>query len=401
MASRFLCGRILKTRTDLLFTFDFPPMGGGISRWMEALAASYPPGALVVSTGSLSGSAGFDAGCVNKVDRVGTHSSRLRTLPGLLSWSRRAIQLASPPTVRFAWCGNVRPAIYPAFAARSRRGLPFGVFVHGGDLLTLRARMRAGWWKRSQFRRMLGASSVFVANSTWTAGQCRELLDKLGIDGDVRIVPPGTDPGRFRPDRPAGDRFRVGRALPAGRWLVTVARLVPHKGIDSALHAVAELASSRPDLHYAVVGRGDDLGRLEHLAEELGIRDRVHFLIDVSDAELPSAYAMGDIYVGLSREHGIEVEGFGIALLEAAATGLPVVAGRSGGTSDAVEDGVTGLLVDPLSAADAVRTISSLLGDPEQAARLGAAGRERVVAQFTWDAVVARLRSLGEEFGRR
>ncbi len=391
----------LKTHTDILFTFDFPPMGGGIARWMEALATSHPSGTLVVSTGAVPGSQDFDAGCVSRIDRIAVSASRLRTIPGLAAWSHRAIRLASSPTVRFAWCGNVRPAIYPAFAAHRRRGLPFGVIVHGGDLLTLRERMRAGRWKRHLLRRMMGASSVFVANSSWTARACRDLLAELDIDADVRVVPPGTDPERFRPDRSAGDRFRISRALPAGWWLVTVARLVPHKGIDTALHAVAELASSRPDLHYAVIGRGDDLGRLEHLAEELGIRDRVQFLTDVSDAELPSAYAMGDIYVGLSREHGIEVEGFGIALLEAAATGLPVVAGRSGGTSDAVEDGVTGRLVDPLSAAEAARTISSLLDDPEHAARLGLAGRERVIAELTWDAVVARLRSLGEEFGRQ
>lgn len=376
-------------------------MGGGIARWMEALAASYPPGALIVSTGSMPGSDTFDAGCANRIDRIATRAPRLRTLSGLLSWAHRAIDLATPPAVRFAWCGNIRPAIYPAFAARWRRGLPFGVIVHGGDLLTLRERMRAGRWKRRMLRRMLRASSVFVANSNWTAAQCRVLLAELGIERVVRIVPPGTDPELFRPDRSAGDRFRTRRSLPAGRWLVTVARLVPHKGIDTALGVVAALAAVHADLRYAVIGRGDDLGRLERMAGELGIRDRVHFLTDVSDAELPSAYAMGDIYVGLSREHGIEVEGFGIALLEAAAAGLPVVAGRSGGTVDAVADGVTGYLVDPLSVRDAAQTVGAFLDDSARAGQLGQAGRERVIDEFAWNVVVARLWSLGEEFGRR
>ncbi|MEO5825499.1 MAG: glycosyltransferase [Gemmatimonadales bacterium] len=376
-------------------------MGGGIARWIGALAACHPPESLVVSTGAFAGSEAFDAGCVSRVDRIGVPASRLRTIGGLLAWSRRALQLAAPPTVRFAWCGNVRPAIYPAFAAHHRRGLPFGVIVHGGDLLTLRERMRAGRWKRHLFRRMLAATSVFVANSSWTARACGDLLAELGIDGDVRVVPPGTDPVRFHPDRVAGDRFRVSRGLPAGRWLVTVARLVHHKGIDTAIAALASIAEARPDLQYAVIGRGDDLTRLADLATRLGIRERVHFVTDVDDKELPSAYGMGDIYLGLSREDGIEVEGFGIALLEAAATGLPVIAGRSGGTSDAVADGVTGHLIDPLSADDAARVIASLLDDPDHAARLGRAGRERVIAEFTWDAVVTRLQSLGEEFGRR
>lgn len=193
----------------------------------------------------------------------------------------------------------------------------------------------------------------------------------------------------------------MSRGLPAGRWLVTVARLVPHKGIDTAFAALASIVEARHDLHYAVIGRGNDLTRLQDLATQLGVRERVHFVTDVDDSELPSAYAMGDIYLGLSREDGVEVEGFGIALLEAAATGLPVVAGRSGGTSDAVADGVTGHLIDPLLADDAARTIALLLDEPDHAAGLGLAGRERVIREFTWDAVVTRLRSLGEEFGRR
>ncbi len=368
---------------------------------MEALADSHPAGTLLVSTGSIEGSATFDALSPSAVDRIATPAERLKTLPGLVAWSRRAVGLAALPDVRFAWCGNVRPAIYPAYAALRLRGLPFGVIVHGGDLMTLRDRMVGRWWKRRLFRTMLGAPAVFVANSSWTARLCVGMLQELDVEGVVRVVPPGTDPVRFRPDRAAGERFRTSRGLPEGHWAVTVARLVPHKGIDVAIEAIASLADTWPTLHYAVIGRGNDLTRLEALATQLGVRERVHFMADVDDSELPAAYSLGDIYLGLSREDGVEVEGFGIALLEAAASGLPVVAGRSGGTGDAVSDGATGLLVDPLSVHEAASAIRTLLDDPERGLALGSAGRERVIREFTWDTVVTKLRSLAEEYGRR
>jgi phosphatidylinositol alpha-1,6-mannosyltransferase len=175
---------------------------------------------------------------------------------------------------------------------------------------------------------------------------------------------------------------------------------VPHKGIDTAIEVMARLADEHPDLHYAVVGRGTHEGALRTLAAECGVADRVHLLTDVSDTELPAAYAMGDIYLGLSRESGLDAEGFGIALLEAAATGLPVVAGASGGIADAVAAGETGLLVDPLDIEGAADTVRHLLADQMLAQGLGAAGRARVQQRFTWARVVSDLRAIAAELGR-
>ena len=388
---------------DLLFAYDFPPMGGGISRWMEALARGYPAGELQVSSGLLPGWEAADATLPNPVDRVAVAASRLKTLPGLLLWSRRATALARDPRARFAWCGNIRPAGYPAKWAFERTGLPYGIIVHGGDLLTIRPKIERSLLKRRIYRPLLNSAAVFVANSQWTAGRCRELLGDLRLPAAaerVRVVPLGTDAVRFRPDPAAGQAFRVRRGLPAGRWLVTVARLVPHKGIDTAIRLVAALTPHYPTLHYGVVGRGAYEGGLRHLAESLGVADRVHILPDVSDDELPAAFALGEVYLGLSRESGLDVEGFGIALLEAAACGLPVVAGASGGVADAVADGESGILVDPSDLQQATDAVRHLLGDPILAQRIGAVGRERVLRGFTWERVVSELRGIARELGR-
>jgi phosphatidyl-myo-inositol dimannoside synthase len=388
---------------DLLFAYEFPPMVGGIARWMAALARLSPPGTLTVSTGTLPGAHEVDAQLPNPVDRVAVHSERLRTVQGLVRWAGRGARLASEPSARFAWCDTVRPAGYVAHHAWWRCGLPYGIIIHGNDVLTLRRKVRRSTLKRRIMRRVLAAAAVYVANSHWTAAECRALLHELGLEeaeDGVQVVPLGTDPLHWRPDAVAAEAFRRRRQLPAGRWLLTVARLVPYKGIDTAVRVLATLVPSHPDLYYAVIGRGPQQYALRVLADELGVGHRVHLLTDVADDELPGALSLADVYVGLSRQTPVDIEGFGLSFLEASATGRPVVAGASGGIPDAVVDGETGLLVDPVDVGEAAEAVRRLLADPDLARRMGRAGRERVLQQFTWQRVIDDLRTIAADRGR-
>jgi phosphatidyl-myo-inositol dimannoside synthase len=390
-------------RSDLLFAHDFPPMGGGIARWMAALADGYPAGTLTVSTGTIAGSAASDETSPQRVDRVRVPVDRLRTLAGLVAWSRRAVALARDTPASFAWCDTIRPAGYVAHWTWRRARLPYGIMVVGNDLLTLRAKITHRGFKRRAMQSVLGDAAVFVAISQWTAGQCRALLGDLGLDAAaarVRVVPLGTDPVRWRADPLGAAQFRRRRGLPDGRWLVTVARLVEYKGIDTGIRLVARLRNDYPDLHYAVIGRGAHEAALQALAAELGVTDRVHLLTDVTDAELPAAYSIGEIYLGLTRETPLDVEGFGISLAEAAACGLPVIAARSGGIPDAVVDGETGVLVDQANLAAMESALRRLLDDNALAHRMAAAGRARVEGYLNWERVVAEMRAIAAEARR-
>jgi phosphatidylinositol alpha-1,6-mannosyltransferase len=384
---------------DLLLTFDFPPMGGGIARWMAELALGYPAGELVVSTGQMDGAEASDRRFPNPVDRLGLPARHLKTLQGHILWSRRVSALLARYRPRFIWCGNLRPAAYPAKWAHERTGIPYGVIVHGGDLLALRHNFRESRIKRHTARALLGSAEVLVANSRWTHDLACDVLRELELPERtlrVRVVPLGTDPAAFRPGldpAPLAARYR----LPPGRWLLTVARLVPHKGIDTTIRALALLGRDHAELRYAVVGQGGDRPALEALAAGLGVADRVHFLPDVADDLLPLAYALATVYVGVSRLTARDVEGFGIALLEASASGKPVVAGRSGGMPDAVRDGETGLLVDPESAEAVAAAVGGLLADPARALALGRAGRRAVETFYNWARVVADLRAISAE----
>lgn len=389
---------------DLVFTYDFPPVGGGISRWIEEMARRYPPGTLRVSTGSMPGQEAIDCAFPNPVDRIAVSSHRLKTLRGRLAWRRRAGMLASDPMARFSWCGSLRPAGYPARHAWKRYGVPYGVLVHGGDLLRFVRRIRHSALKRATYRALFQPARVIAANSRWTADCCRALLHDLQLDAvadRITVVPLGTDPLRFRADPGGAAAFRARCGLPEATWLVTVARLVPHKGIDTAIRVVAELALRHPRLRYAVVGRGPLRQELQELSARLGVGDRVHFLDSVGDDELAAAYSIGSVYLGLSRENERDVEGFGISLSEAAACGLPVVAARAGGIPDTVDDGITGLLSPPEDVSAAARAVETLLADPALAAGLGAAGRVQVERFFNWDRVVRHMRELAETHGRK
>jgi len=369
---------------------------------MGELAKRYPPGTLVVSTGQHEGSAEVDASLPNRVDRVEVPSRRLRTVQGLLLWSHRAAGLARSVHPEFVWCGNLKPAGYPARWIRKRFGTPYGILLYGTDLLLLRHRIGHSAIKRAWARTLIGSASVLVAISRWTREEALSLLEELGLNGgdiDVRLLLLGTDPEHFRPGIDSSSvRARYG--LGEGRWLLTVARLAAHKGIDTVLHALAALREQHPDLRYLVVGRGHRQSQLEGLARDLGVADRVRFLTNVPDSDLPALYNTAEIYLGLSRPTDLMVEGFGISLSEASASGIPVVAGSGGGIPDAVRDGETGLLVDAEGPEAAIGAIRLLLQDRELARRLGAEGRRAVETYYNWDRVMTELAGIGHELGK-
>lgn len=386
----------------LLLAYNFPPIGGGLSRWMGELARYYPAGGLVVSTGRVEGSDAADAALPNSVDRVAIDSRRLRTLPGLVLWSRRLMSLCRSLQPGFIWCGNVIPAAHPASYTRRSTGVPYGIIVHGTDMLLVRRQARASAFKRKLAQIVIGPAAAVIANSRYTRDLFLEVSSELGLDRDpdtARVVPLGTDPVHFRPGIETSD-VRTRYELGGGRWMLTVANLLPHKGIDTGIRVLAELAARHPELGYAIVGSGAYRDELQRLATDLGVANRVRFLRGVPDADLPALYNAATVYLGVSRFEPTSVEGFGISLVEASACGVPVIGGRSGGVPDTVREGETGLLADPTDHTGVAAAVESVLDDPERARALGAGGRRAVETHFNWTRVAGDVMRIGEEFAR-
>src|SRR5262249_31704906 len=168
-------------RPPLLLTYDFPPIGGGIARWMAELAKRYPAGTLVVSTGSHPEASDVDASFPNRVDRLSVPPRRLRTIQGLMLLRPGAPMPPRATCAEFIWCGNIKPAAYPAKWTRERNGTPFGILLHGGDVLILQHQIHQSSIKRRTARGLLGSAAVLVANSEWTRERCLTLLGELDL----------------------------------------------------------------------------------------------------------------------------------------------------------------------------------------------------------------------------
>ena len=382
-----------------LLTDEFPPMQTGISRMMGEIARRYPRGELVVSTGQHRDSQDSDVrfGSAAAVDRLPIPTRALKTLPGLLFWSRRVATLARQHKPRFAWTDSIRPCAYPAKWMHERVGTKYGVLVHGGDLLKELHAIHHSRFARRTAKALLGSAVAVVANSQWTREQAQKVLRELGLDPlaeQVKLVPLGTDPEQFRPGldtREVRARYR----LNGDPWILTVARLEAYKGVDMALKAVAQCRREGVEVNYLVVGAGKKRRTYEQLAKELSIADAVRFVGNVPDKDLPALFNAAVAYVGVSRRaDGTRVEGFGVALAEASSSGLPVIAGQSGGLAEAVRDGETGLVVDPDDQEAVVTALKRLLGDQLLARRLGQGGRKAIETQYNWDRVIRDLRDL-------
>jgi phosphatidyl-myo-inositol dimannoside synthase len=388
--------------THLLLTSNFPPLYDGIASWMSQLARHYGDDAMLVSLGSEKGQESSDARLRVRIDRMPIARARLRNLPGIIAWSRRAAKLARENDVTFAWCGNLKPPSYVAWTLRARMGIPYGVMLHGTELLQMRAH-GSGLRKRLIARTLLGSAAVIVTNSEWTRKVTLELFDEMKIPVTperVYAVPLGADLERFRAGLDTS-AVRAKYGLNGGRWMLTVGRLVEHKGQDQTLRALALLRDREPNLRYAIAGSGMYGNNLRALAAELGVEDRVHFLGRVDDADLPALYNVAEIYGGASRVAVDHVEGFGISLVEASATSLPVIAGREGGMPEAVEEGVTALLADPYDPESLAGAIERVLRSPELASQLGSAGRRVAESKYSWRRVARDLRAIADSHARK
>ena len=210
----------------------------------------------------------------------------------------------------------------------------------------------------------------------------------------IALTYPTVDEDRFRPGLPGDDLRRSIGVTGDKKLILSVGRLLNRKGFDNVIRSLPTLLDQGVDVEYALIGIGGELGYLQGLAREFKVTDRVHFLGHVSYEDLPRWYSACDLFAMPNRDIGGDSEGFGLVFLEAAASGKPAVAGKAGGTGSAVVDGVTGLRVDGENIAEIAAVLIRLLSDPEESARMGQAGRQRVLENYIHKRRVDQLRKL-------
>ena len=367
-------------RRHLLVTNDFPPKVGGIQSYLWELWRRLPADDIAVHTTPHTGASVFDADQAFVVTR-----SREPVLLPTPTVVRRVRNLAERQGAELVvW----DPALPVGHAAR-RVGRPYAVVLHGSEV-TVPGRLPM---VRSILARVLRGASLVICAGNYPAAEAERAA---GCTLPTVVVPPGVDTDRFRPlDEAERASVRRELGLPVDAPLVvSVSRLVPRKGMDTLIRSAARLGRTEPDLVVAIAGSGRDRRRLEGLVASTGAP--VRLLGRVPEELLPGLYGAGDVFAMLCRSRwgGLEQEGFGIVFLEAAAAGVPQVAGESGGAAEAVAHERTGLVMGRPDAVEQVAcTLSDLLGDRERRTEMGREARRRAEAEFSYDVLARRLRA--------
>ncbi len=220
-------------------------------------------------------------------------------------------------------------------------------------------------------------------------------LLQLGIQEEkINVVPEGVDLEKFNPNIDSSDIIE--KYGDGNKIVLTVSRLVKRKGHDMVIKALPDVLKKVPDVRYLIVGTGAEESNLKRMTEDLGLREHVVFTGFVPESDLPKYYNACDVFIMANREINGDIEGFGIVFLEANACCKPVIGGKSGGTMDAIENGKTGFLVNPLNVEEISNALITLLTDSDLSERLGKTGRIRVKERFSYFTIAKEINKIFE-----
>jgi phosphatidylinositol alpha-1,6-mannosyltransferase len=370
----------------LVSSIYFPPQVGGISQYMASVVGSLSPEEVCCLTGA----------CGRPERAYDEFRARIYRRPRVFAKAMVTQGLAMATSITEIMVRERPQVVQLATAYDGYLGLhlqrwlklPFVIYAHGNEVLDVN---NSSWMKP---KLSLQRAARVLANSNFTA----KLVAAAGVDPrHILVLHPGCNVELFRPDVDCSSvRQQLLPNRQPTRVILTVGNLVARKGHDMVLRALPQVLKDVPSTTYLIAGDGPKRTELEELAQQLEVRNHVVFAGQVGNEVLPQLYALADVFAMPCRAElqACDVEGFGLVFLEASACGKPVVGGNCGGVPDAVENGVTGWLVDPRDPDEIATRIAELLKNPAMAGTFGKQGRERVVREFTWDRFATRLREV-------
>lgn len=373
----------------LVLTELFLPTKGGTAVWFDEVYRRLGGKEIHIVTADVPGATEYDRDHPNAIHRLSLRRVHWLKPESLVMYAKFFfVSLWLAITHRFAaiHAGRALPEGLVAWLVARLTFRPVVIYAHGEEL--------TGWGRGNKYKAMCFAlrhADKVIANSDFTH---RTLIDMGVAPERIEIIHPGVDTERFRPGLPFQDlRDRLGLADGA-KLILSVGRLSRRKGFDTVIRCLPALQESGLDVHYAVVGIGEDEAYLRELAASTGVAGRVHQLGHVPMQDLPRWYNACDVFVLANREIAGDTEGFGMVFLEAAACGKAALAGVAGGVGSAVLDGVTGQCVDGADPMAVAATLRDLLSAEEKRNRLAGEGLRRARETLSWEAVAARTAQL-------
>ena len=358
----------------LLVTNDLGPRAGGIETFILGLLEGLPKNSLVIYTSSQKGHAPFDAQLLEKFGAT-VIRDRAKILLPTPRITRKAVGILKQHKIQNVWFGAAAPLGLMSSQLRNGGASNIVALSHGHEV----------WWAKIPILKQILQKIIKDVDKLGYLGAfTKNEISKATTEVNKLVqIAPGIDTNYFQPKKP-NPALIAKYQLEGRRVIVCVARLVHRKGQDQLIKALPSILEKFPDAILLIVGQGPIEQMLRNSARQLGITHKVIFTGRVPHGDLADYICLGEVFAMpvRSRFFGFEVEGLGIAYLEASACGLPVVVGNSGGSTDAVIDQVTGLLVDGTNVNEITDAICRLLADPAKAQAMGQAGRGWVISDW-------------------
>lgn len=381
----------MESRGFLVITELLLPTKGGTAVWFSEVYRRLGGRETHIITADVPHALEHDQTHPNTIHRLNLRRYVWLKPESLVAYARMAgksLMLALRHRFQAVHAGRVLPeGLVGLVVARIAR-LPLVVYAHGEEI--------TGCRNPRKIRVMTFVyrhADQIIANSDFTRG----VLHGLGVGPDrIRVIAPGVDIQRYRPGLAVEDLRQQLGLLPEQKLILSVGRLQRRKGFDQVIRTLPVLLSKGIDVHYAIIGIGVDEEYLMSVAHESGMTERVHMLGHVPADDLPRWYNTAAVFAMPNRDVNGDTEGFGMVYLEAAACGIPALAGTAGGTGGAVLDGITGLRVDGESMHVITQSLERLLCEPAFARQLGEQGLRRVFNEFSWDSVASKTRELSQ-----
>lgn len=369
----------------LLVTNDFPPRPGGIQSYLHALTMQLPPDELVVYAPRWRGDSHWKFDAAQPFQVVRHPTTLMLPTPLVL---RRAAKLLRDEQCDRVWFGAAAPLALMSPFLRKAGAERILASTHGHEV---------GWSMLPGARQALRAigdnTDVITYVSKYTR---RRFAAAFGAESALEYLPPAVDSETFKPDPAARAELRARYGLGDRPTVLCLSRLVPRKGQDVLIASIKGIRERIDGAVLVIAGGGPYEQKLRAMAQALGVSDHVVFTGRVPAKELAAHHTIADVFAMpcRTRGFGLDVEGLGIVFLEASATGVPVVAGDSGGAPETVREGETGKVVSGRSVDAVTDAIVDILADRDAATRMGHAGRAWVQQQWRWDLMGSRLREL-------
>ncbi|MFH1286661.1 MAG: glycosyltransferase family 4 protein [Candidatus Magasanikbacteria bacterium] len=374
-------------KKTLIVTLEFPPTVGGIATYVHDMANAMDPSKTIVLTPEHKEQKQFDGRQRYKILRKKLFSPKF-IWPRWWKLVRHVKKIVKQEEIELIMVHHVLPAGYAAILRKKFGKIPFLLFSHGTDLVAGTATK----WKKRMVTMVSQHADQIVFNSESLKRRFLRVLPQF--EEKSLVLYPCPNPSFLQsPDPKELDALKARYALKGKNVILSVSRLAEGKGFPHLLRMMPEVLEKAPHTVWMIVGDGPKKDDLIKQIQEMNLQNVIRFIGETPHKDIKKYYYLADLFVLLTHPDEGREEGLGLVFLEAAAAGLPVVAGRSGGVEEAVKDKETGLVVDlRAQAKDIPAMISELLNNPEELAEVGERAKDRIRSDFVWEYQLNKLK---------